>query len=321
MEQGQGQGQGHVGALLKRYRTAAGLSQEELAERTGLSAQAISALERGFRQAPHRDTVRLLVGALGLTGVDAAAFEAAARRRGAALAVGVDAAPALRVDAALPVPLTSLVGREHAEAAVAHLLQRPDVRLLTLTGPGVSARPVWRCKWSRASPTPSPMACSSSPSPPCATPRWWRQPLLRPRASRKSPALAASLREKRALLLLDNFEQVARAAPLVTDLVRACPRLVVLVTSRAALRVQGEQEYVVPPLALPDPAPSRPPEDAARAPAVALFVQRARAVRPDFALTPAETPVVAALCIRLDGLPWPSSWPRRASSFSRPARC
>jgi len=133
--------------------------------------------------------------------------------------------------------------------------------------------------------------------------------------------LAASLREKRALLLLDNFEQVARAAPLVTDLVRACPRLVVLVTSRAALRVQGEQEYVVPPLALPDPAPSRPPEDAARAPAVALFVQRARAVRPDFALTPAETPVVAALCIRLDGLPWPSSWPRRASSFSRPARC
>jgi len=301
--------QEHVGALLKRYRIAAGLTQEALAERAGLSAQAVSALERGFRQAPHRDTVRLLVQALGLTSADAAAFEAAARQRSAAQAVAVDAAPAPAGDASLPVPLTLLVGREHAEAAVAHLLQRPDVRLLTLTGPGGvgKTRLAMQVVAGLADTFPAGVlivALAAVRDPAVVASTIAQAVGVKEIAGQTVEAtLVAALRDKRALLLLDNFEQVARAAPLVTNLVRACPHLVVLVTSRAALRVQGEQEYAVPPLALPDPDQVRTPEDAARASAVALFVQRAQAVRPDFALTPAETPAVVALCIRLDGLP------------------
>ncbi|HET8776035.1 MAG TPA: protein kinase, partial [Candidatus Limnocylindria bacterium] len=105
------------------------------------------------------------------------------------------------------------------------------------------------------------------------------------------------------LLVLDNFEQVVAAAPDIAGLLEACPRLTILTSSRSALRVSGEQEYAVPPLRLPDPAHLPTLAQLSQYEAVALFVERARAVKPDFAVTNDNAPAVAEICVRLDGLP------------------
>jgi predicted ATPase len=105
------------------------------------------------------------------------------------------------------------------------------------------------------------------------------------------------------LLLLDNFEQVIDAAPLLTDLLASCANLKLLVTSRAVLRVSGEHDFDVPPLAVPTRTRRISVPDLARSPAVALFMQRATAVKPDFALTPDNAAAIAEICARLDGLP------------------
>ena len=115
--------------------------------------------------------------------------------------------------------------------------------------------------------------------------------------------VSAFLREKQVLLLLDNFEQVVGAAQQVSALLAACPQLKVLVTSREVLHVRGEQEFAVPPLALPDPR--RLPDLLAlsQCEAVALFIQRAQAARHAFQLTTVNAAAIAGICIRLDGLP------------------
>src|SRR5579884_515104 len=119
------------GLLLRRYRRAAGLTQDELAERAGLSARGISDLERGARGRPYRDTVQMLADALALNPEDRAILLSAARARVESPASSPAAAPTN-----LPRPLTSLIGRAHDARAVGDLLDRSDVRLLTLTGPG-----------------------------------------------------------------------------------------------------------------------------------------------------------------------------------------
>jgi predicted ATPase len=114
------------------------------------------------------------------------------------------------------------------------------------------------------------------------------------------------LREKRLLLLPDNFEQILPAAPVIAELLAACPELKVVVTSRASLQLRGEREYPVPPLRLPDGLESErcsTTDDRVTNPAVALFVQRATDVRPDFTLADHSAPIVAEICRRLDGLP------------------
>lgn len=108
---------------------------------------------------------------------------------------------------------------------------------------------------------------------------------------------------KRLLLVLDNFEQIAPAAVAVTELLTACGTVKALVTSRATLHVRGEHEWPVSPLALPDARDTADPVALAHVAAVTLFLQRAEAVRPDFRLTNENSPAVAALCVRLDGLP------------------
>ncbi len=113
----------------------------------------------------------------------------------------------------------------------------------------------------------------------------------------------AFLRDKHFLLLMDNFEQVVSAAPYLTELLSVCPHLKILVSSRAALHVHGEQEFPVPPLACPRRTQLPAIEDLSQYSAITLFLQRAKAVKPDFALTRTNVPTVAAICRHLDGLP------------------
>jgi predicted ATPase len=115
--------------------------------------------------------------------------------------------------------------------------------------------------------------------------------------------LAEHLRDKYLLLILDNFEQIVASAPLLSDLLIACPRIKILVTSRAVLHLTGEHEYAVPPLAIPDPEHLSNTDNLMQYDAVALFIQRARAIKADFAVTNANAPAVAEICHRLDGLP------------------
>jgi predicted ATPase len=115
--------------------------------------------------------------------------------------------------------------------------------------------------------------------------------------------LKIALKDKLMLLLLDNFEQVIEAAVQAAELLAACPRLKIMITSRVVLHVQAEREFTVPPLSLPDPNHLPDLLTLSQYEAVALFVQRAQAVKPDFTVTTANAPAVAAICARLDGLP------------------
>ncbi|MGH2534715.1 MAG: ATP-binding protein [Thermomicrobiales bacterium] len=130
--------------------------------------------------------------------------------------------------------------------------------------------------------------------------------VLQVRETKEQPLLdrvRAFLRPRHALLVLDNVEHVVAGATVATDLLTSCPELRILATSRVRLRLSGEHNLPIPPLALPDPAASPEVEELERSAAVALFVARARAVRPDFALTTANARAVAEICRRLDGLP------------------
>ncbi len=296
--------------VLRRFRIAAGLSQEALAERAGLSARAISDLERGARRTPYRETVRLLAGALGLNAGDRGALEAAVdRARGPRAA----ARSSIGGVAALPVPLSPLIGRDADVAAVQAEFRAGSARLVTLTGPPGIGKTRLALEVARELAGEYPDGVFFVGLAPLTDARAVGTSILQALGLAEAGERPASvrlkdvLREKRVLLVLDNVEHVVQAAPLIGELLETSPGLTVLATSRVTLRIRGEHEYPVPPLAVPGKsgggAPGGAIDTGSGSAAVALFVERARAVRPGFHLTDENASAVAEICRRLDGLP------------------
>jgi len=293
---------GSFGAQLKAHRDAAGFTQEELATIAGLSVHAVSALERGERRRPHVETVRALSAALDLTGAIRDALFVSARTP------VQDAADELS-DAPLPLPLTTLLGREADVQLLGHWLADDAARLITLTGPGGSGKTRLALELARTKAAEGAARVLFVPLAAIRNPAFVAAAIAEALGLSDATTLDLPRRarvvcdDRPTLLVLDNFEQVLDAAPMVADLLASVASLRALVTSRAPLRVRGEREYAVGPLALEAGVDTISPADLARSPAVRLFVERVRDVRPDFRLTPANGPTVAAICRRLDALP------------------
>ncbi len=217
--------------------------------------------------------------------------------------------PRLRAARPLPTSATSLVGREQVIDEVADLVRRPEVRLVTLTGPGgigktrLAIAVGERLMDGFAAGTAFvPLANVTQPELVwVGIGRAVGADLTGTTATRE--ALVEQLAEGDWLLILDNLEQAVEVAPDLDDLLTRCPAVAIMATSRTVLQLRAEHEYQVPPLSLPDDPATAPTEEVASWPAVALFVARARAVNRDFTLTDANATAVAEICRRLEGLP------------------
>ncbi len=280
---------------LRAFRLAAGLSQEMLAERAGLSANGIGALERGYRHAPQRETLALIVRALGLDERQRHDLEVAAANRRTAVrgSTSVDLQGA-NAATFLPLSLTEFVGREAELGAIAGLVC--EHRLVTITGAGgigktqtalravasLEAGRVGDVRFVGLAPLTDPALVVSAIAASCGVKEVVHQPLLE--------TVVASLRNQPLLLILDNCEHVvAEAARVAEFLLSSCSELRILATSREPLRSAGEYTYRLPSLTHED--------------AVALFVARARAADHRFELDDENAAAVAEICRRLDGIP------------------
>lgn len=288
-----------LAASLRRLRLDAGMTQEGLAERAGISARTVSDAERGLRAAVHGDTAQRLAAALGLSGEHSREFQAIARGH---------APPSEGVSAPLPPVPTPLLGRARELEQVTTTLGRADVRLLTLTGAGGIGKTRLAIEAARAVRDAYPggtffVSLGELRSAALVAPELAKAIGAVESSAALEDVLAARLAGPESLIVLDTFEHVTAAAPLVYALLRRCPSTTFLVTSRNALRLRGEHEFPVPPLDSPPTLGDDPGDTLMRWPATALFCARARAVRPDLLLDRRSAAIVVDICRRLDGVP------------------
>lgn len=300
------------GAWLRQQRRSRDLTQVEFAELVGCALGTLRNIETGTAR-PSKQLAARFARVLGVAENDINALVAFARDVGKNEAqfpssLTSSTAPTNSQRTNLPAQLTGLVGRTDVMAAVRALLLRPDVRLVTLTGPGGTGKT--RVAMQVASTLFDTftdgvyfvdLATITHPDVMLAT---VAQTLGITEGGQPFPSvLATALREHTALLLLDNFETVLEGAPAIADLLAACPKVKALVTSRIALGVAGEYVWPVPPLALPDRANVPPIRELEAYEAVRLFSERACAANPQFAITERNAPAVVEICHQLDGLP------------------
>jgi predicted ATPase/transcriptional regulator with XRE-family HTH domain len=295
-------------SLLRRLRAEAGLTQEELAEAAGVSPRTVSDLERRVNRTAHKDTAGLLADGLGLVGPVREVFVAAARGR--VPAAEVLAARAEAVDASagnLPIQLSSFVGRVDELAELATAMRRsPLVTVVGVGGVGKTRLALRAAAEQLSSFRDGAWLCELDAAEDGEAMAQLVLAALRVRP-RPGISMASSivefLRTRSGLLLVvDNCEHLlGAAAALASDILRSCPWVRILATSRQALGVGGEQVFGLRPLSLPPPEPSM--TTAGASDAVSLFVQRATAARSDFSLSPANVAAVGEISRRLDGIP------------------
>jgi predicted ATPase/transcriptional regulator with XRE-family HTH domain len=297
------------GHLLRQHRIASGWTQEELAQRANVSPRAISNYEGGATLRPQRETVRLLADALGLSDEDRALLTASVTAQRAKAITSLPSRTAPPTPSHVPAPLTPLLGREAELLSLTASLAQGNVRLMTVVGPGGAGKTRLALAAAAAAAVHGEYADGVyfvSLAPVREPEVLWSvaaQALGVKPAGAQSPydALHAWLQNRRVLLVLDNCEHLLSEAAMVANLLAACPELAILATSRAPLRVRGEGEFPLAPLATPEQSAAM--SAVAASPAGQVFVHYARAVQPEFRVTAENAATVAAICAHLEGLP------------------
>ena len=305
------------GYVLKRRRKALDLTQAQLAAQVGCTAAAIRKIEADERK-PSLQLAGLLANFLQVPTDQRAAFLQRARGVQPEAALPLPAAPLESTSGIspgefpnnLPTPLTSLIDRTSDITRVAGLLTDPAVRLLTLVGTAGIGKTRLSLQCGRAAGLSFPdgvwfVDLSAISDPGLVIPAMGHTaPDFEGLAVSSRAQLCSGLRNKTLLFILDNFEQVAEGAALeIVEILKACPRVKFLITSRSPLSVYGEHEYPVPPLSLPDPRGVYSPGELMQFDAVLLFVMRLRQHSPHFELTAAHAPAVVEICRCMDGIP------------------
>ncbi len=288
------------GTLLRQFRLKADLSQEALAERARMSVVTVGALERGVRRAPYRDTVAMLAEALDLSAPERAALESAAVRPPRPRRTAGDLLPTTN----LPNYLTQFVGRESELAELGALVR--EHRLVTIVGAGGIGKtrtaiqllpdPALEGVWFvELAPLTDPALVAGSVASALGIAEQSDRPVL--------DSLVQAVKGRRMLVILDNCEHVVEEAARVAEtLLRACPEVRLLATSREPLRIGGERVYRLPPLAFPPKGTALAAAEALRYGAISLFAERAVAADATFRLSDESAPAVAEICRRLDGI-------------------
>lgn len=322
---GQSEDVPQFGALVRKHRIRIGLTQRELADFSTISVRAIRDLEQGKAKRPRQDTVRLIADGLRLGPRARADLESAAQqgRTGWALKAGYDAEPP-----APPTALHALIGRESEAAAIEAELALGEERLINLVGlSGVGktrlaleaaarlhAGAGFPVLWCTLDPGPADYRPASGPqgldalAAACVEELFGCAPQGGPEPARREErggltAFADLVAGRPALLVVDGVAEQQPRLDRIARLLRECPELRVLVTSERPCRIPGERPFLLGPLALPTEADECEPATLARQPAVRLFLDRVRRIRPDYVLDPYDVHLVADLCRRLDGLP------------------